>query len=110
MGGVMELVDARGTVHTLGTRTRRYFSYVPQGNLLFSGTLRENLLGVKPDATEEEIIEACKKKKANKLENIPGIETSECEVSDKIKVNTVRIIDEQGEQAIGKPIRNVCNS
>ena len=43
---------------------------------------------------------------ANKLENIPGIETSECEVSDKIKVNTVRIIDEQGEQAIGKPIGN----
>lgn len=49
-------------------------------------------------------------KKANKLENIPGIETSECEVSDKIKVNTVRIIDSQGEQAIGKPIRNICNS
>ena len=49
-------------------------------------------------------------KKANNLESIPGIETSECEVSDKIKVNTVRIINEQGEQAIGKPVRNICNS
>lgn len=49
-------------------------------------------------------------KKANKLENIPGIETSECEVSDKIKVNTVRIVDSQGEQAIGKPVRNLCYS
>lgn len=47
-------------------------------------------------------------KKANKLENIPGIETSECDVSDKIKVNTVRIVDEQGEKAIGKPARNLC--
>lgn len=35
--------------------TRRLFSYVPQGNLIFSGTLRENLLVVRPDATDEEI-------------------------------------------------------
>ena len=34
------------------------FDYVPQGNLLFSGTIRENLLVVKPDATEEEIGQA----------------------------------------------------
>lgn len=35
--------------------TRRLFSYVPQGNLLLSGTLRENLVVVNPQATEEEI-------------------------------------------------------
>lgn len=35
--------------------TRRLFAYVPQGNILFSGTLRENLIIVKPDATEQEI-------------------------------------------------------
>ena len=58
MGGVMELVDARGTVHTLGTRTRRYFSYVPQGNTLLAGTIAENLRMVNPDATDEEIIAA----------------------------------------------------
>ncbi len=35
--------------------TRSLFAYVPQGNLLFSGTLRENLLLTKRDATEEQI-------------------------------------------------------
>lgn len=35
--------------------TRRLFAYVPQGNLLLSGTLRENLVIAKPEATEEEI-------------------------------------------------------
>lgn len=39
----------------LNRGTRRLFSYVPQGNLLLSGTLRENLVVVKPQATEEEI-------------------------------------------------------
>ena len=43
-------------------------------------------------------------KKTNKLENIPGIETTEKIVDDKLKVNTVKIINNEGEKAIGKPI------
>lgn len=43
-------------------------------------------------------------KKANNLENIPGIETSESTVNDNIKTNIVKITNEQGEQAIGKPM------
>ncbi len=39
----------------LDRSTRRLFAYVPQGNLLLSGSLRENLVIVKPDATETEI-------------------------------------------------------
>ena len=39
----------------LNRGTRGMFAYVPQGNLLLSGTIRENLTIVKPDATEEEI-------------------------------------------------------
>lgn len=35
--------------------TRRMFAYVPQGNLLLSGTLRDNLTITRPDATEEEL-------------------------------------------------------
>ena len=35
--------------------TRGLFAYVPQGNLLLSGTLRENLIITNPSATEEEI-------------------------------------------------------
>lgn len=39
-------------------RTRRLFAYVPQGNLLLSGTLRENLTIIRPEAAESEIREA----------------------------------------------------
>lgn len=44
-----------GAERTADRSTRSLFAYVPQGNLLFSGTLRENLLLTKPDATEEQI-------------------------------------------------------
>ena len=37
---------------------RKYLSYVPQGNTLFSGTIRENVLAGKHDATDAEIKEA----------------------------------------------------
>lgn len=42
----------------LGRGTRRLFAYVPQGNFLFSGTLRENILMINPDAGEEELEKA----------------------------------------------------
>lgn len=51
------------------TRTKKYhvdkslrklFSYVPQGNFLLSGTLRENIAFVAPDATEDDIMEAAR--------------------------------------------------
>lgn len=40
---------------------RRNIGIVSQETYLFNGTIRENLLYAKPDATEEELIEACKK-------------------------------------------------
>lgn len=40
--------------------SRKLFSYVPQGNTMFSGTIAENMRNVKPDATDEEIITALK--------------------------------------------------
>ena len=40
--------------------TRKLFSYVPQGNTMFSGTIAENMRNVKPDASDEEIVEALK--------------------------------------------------
>ncbi len=40
--------------------TRKLFSYVPQGNTMFSGTIAENMRNVKQDATDEEIVEALK--------------------------------------------------
>lgn len=44
----------------LSPSTRQLFSYVPQGNTLFSGTIAENMRTVKPDADDTEIIEALK--------------------------------------------------
>ncbi len=38
--------------------TRKLFSYVPQGNTMFSGTIAENMRNVKEGATDDEIIEA----------------------------------------------------
>ena len=53
------------------------FMYVPQGNSLFSGTIRENLLMAKPDATEEEMKEALHRAVADFVVGLPqGIETS----------------------------------
>ena len=42
----------------LDRSTRRLFAYVPQGNLLLSGTLRDNLTIVRPNATEAELEQA----------------------------------------------------
>jgi ABC-type bacteriocin/lantibiotic exporter with double-glycine peptidase domain len=56
--GIMELTDARGTVHHLGSNTRRYFSYVPQGNTLLAGSIAQNLRMVNPKASDAEIIAA----------------------------------------------------
>ena len=38
--------------------TRGLFAYVPQGNTLFSGTIRENILKFNPGASEERIAAA----------------------------------------------------
>ncbi len=44
----------------LGASTRNLFAYVPQGNLVLSGTIRENISFACGDATDEEIIKAAK--------------------------------------------------
>lgn len=41
-------------------KTRPLFAYVPQGNILFSGTLRENLMMFNEGATDEELYSATK--------------------------------------------------
>lgn len=46
------------------THLRSHIAYVPQEVLLFAGTITENIQFGKPDATEEEIIDAAKKANA----------------------------------------------
>ena len=55
--GQLSLQTSQGEI-PLTRATRRLFAYVPQGNLLFSGTIRENLLVTAPDAGEEAIRQA----------------------------------------------------
>ena len=50
---------------SLSPSTRKLFSYVPQGNTMFSGTIAENMRIVKPEATDAEIIEALKLARRN---------------------------------------------
>lgn len=57
--------------------TRNLFSYVPQGNLLLSGTLRENITFMSDGKTDEEIARAIKLSCADEFVNdLPdGLET-----------------------------------
>lgn len=44
----------------ISSATRCLFSYIPQQNIMFSGTIIDNIRMVKPDATEDEVIEVLK--------------------------------------------------
>ena len=55
--GRVEMYDEHRT-ERVSPRTRGNLVYVPQGNTLFSGTIRDNLLLGNPDATEKEMSEA----------------------------------------------------
>ena len=58
MEGRAELKNAEGIKCRLSAGTREFFSYVPQGNTIFAGSIAENMRIVKEDATDEEIEEA----------------------------------------------------
>ena len=53
-------IDSRGKRYYTDKSMRGMFAYVPQGNFLLSGTLRENIAFVAPDATDDEIMEAAR--------------------------------------------------
>lgn len=56
--------------------TRSNFVYVPQGNTLFSGTIRNNLLIGNPDADEEMLVKALDIASANFVLKLPdGLDT-----------------------------------
>lgn len=55
--GLIEMYDETKAV-VVSPRTRNNLVYVPQGNTLFSGTIRENLLLGNPDATDSDMREA----------------------------------------------------
>ena len=56
--GTVTLTTADGAAHPASAATRPAFSYVPQGNTVFAGTIADNLRMVAPDATDDAVIEA----------------------------------------------------
>ena len=56
--GTLRLCSRDGDTLAVSPATRQLFSYVPQGNTLFSGTVGENLRLTKSDATDEELLAA----------------------------------------------------
>lgn len=74
--GRIEL-DLNDGVLPVDKHTRRLFSYVPQGNMLLSGTIRDNLTFIHPDVSEEEIQNAIHISCADKfISELPqGLET-----------------------------------
>ena len=51
-------ISENDLIKDMNRNFRNLISYVPQGNTLFSGTIRSNLLYGKPDATDDELKEA----------------------------------------------------
>ena len=56
--GQLTLCAEDGSRLPISASTRAMFAYVPQGNTMFSGTVRENLQLIRQDATEEQLFEA----------------------------------------------------
>lgn len=73
--GTATLYDAQGE-KPVSPSLRHYFSYVPQGNTLFSGTIRDNLLMGNPHATKSQMEEALRLSEAEFVFKLPdGIYT-----------------------------------
>lgn len=56
--GSVCLTGADGQCLPVSAATRAAFSYVPQGNTVFAGTIADNLRMVRPEATDAELIAA----------------------------------------------------
>ena len=74
--GRIELYGSDGSSMPAGSSTRADFVFVPQGNTLMSGTIRFNLQVAKPEAGDEELIEALHTACADFVQELPdGLDT-----------------------------------
>ena len=76
--GCVLLSDNQGHSYAASPQTRCNFAYVPQGNTLLSGTIRENLLLADPDATEEQLYDALHLAAADFVEALPDKLDARC--------------------------------
>jgi len=76
VGGLIKLYNEQLEEVEISARTRRNLVYVPQGNSLFSGTIRENLLLGDPEADEARLKEVLHCAAADFVLELPdGLET-----------------------------------
>lgn len=74
--GEISLYHADGDGQQLSPRMRCNFVYVPQGNTLMSGTIRDNLLMGNPNATDDEMYDALHQACADFVSQLPdGLDT-----------------------------------
>ena len=74
--GKLSIYDKSSRQIPVDETTRDYFSFVPQGNTLMSGTIRYNLQIAKPDATDEELQDVLHTAAADFVADLPeGIDT-----------------------------------
>ena len=74
--GSIELFNDQRTLE-ISPASRAHFAYLPQGNTLLSGTIRENLLLGNPQATEAEMLQALDIACATFVHTLPqGLDTS----------------------------------
>lgn len=65
-----------GSKVSVDRNIRDMFAYVPQGNFLLSGTIRENISFVRPDAADDEIMKAAETACADFISELPdGLDT-----------------------------------
>lgn len=74
--GEIYLKKKDGSKVIVDKNVRGMFAYVPQGNFLLSGTIRDNISFVRPEASDEEIMKAAKIACADFIDELPeGLDT-----------------------------------
>ncbi len=71
LSGEICVYDETGKSMQIDPNTRSCFSYVPQGNTLLSGSIRDNLLLGDPKATDDDMLQALRYAAADFVENLP---------------------------------------
>lgn len=74
--GEIYLEQKDGSRVVVDKNVRGLFAYVPQGNFLLSGTIRDNISFVRPEASDEEIMRAAEIACADFIDELPeGLDT-----------------------------------
>ena len=76
--GSLELYNEQGDVLPVSAESRCNLVYIPQGNSLLSGTIRDNLLLGNPDADDSEMIQALHTAAADFVLSLPDKLDSHC--------------------------------